>query len=350
MAFCAPGDLCRRDSVCPHQNSTSGAMSHHSDDGARPTSRRRRRRSSVVAAWIVVAMTSSAEVSAATARAQDEVDPCLHPPKVTFPEPDPAYPSTYAPPAGLNTTSFVVLAAPRSASEEFVHTLNSNDCVQAQGEVFHYQNIPGKFGSDFGGGPWSVETRDQNRTDFMAALFAQDDPPAKRGALARGFKAFSPHLSRDEFRVLTRSPRVLKIVLRRQDTLAQYVSRLRAIEWGNWHRPDAEQADAYAETKVAVCVDAYLAWLGDQNSWYEWLAQEARVHPETWLFISTEQLLRDPYTMRAVYDHLKVPGGAPMPEYEPYSSDGLEAKVVNYDEIKDLEHDVVDTKWRRRRH
>mmetsp|Transcript_6341 Transcript_6341/g.26644 ORF Transcript_6341/g.26644 Transcript_6341/m.26644 type:complete len:214 (-) Transcript_6341:1864-2505(-) len=210
-------------------------------------------------------------------------------------------------------------------------------------EMFRGNQVPQILGRDSN---WTLEKREANRTEFMRTIFELNQYPAKVDALARGFKVFQTHLTEDELRRITRPKHVLKIVLRRQDLLSQYVSNLRAQDLGgSWQRPDSgsEAAEAYATERVPVCVEAYEKFVKNQNAWYEWCAEEARQHPESWLFISTEELISSPYAMAQVYAHLKVPLGE-MFDYRPYASDLLEEKVYNFDDIKDLPRDV-NNKW-----
>jgi len=253
--------------------------------------------------------------------------------------------STYEPPAQDDDTPFLVFTAPRAASSSFMITLSHHAHIQADLEMLTQTSTSGMpwFRGTYG---WTIEARDADRTAFLRDVFEGVAPPAQRHAAARGFKVFSWHVVEAELRPFTRSRHVKKIVLRRQDTLSQFVSLCKGHELDIWGRPDDKAAAAaVADHKVAVCLDDYRHYLEKEDAWYDWLAEEARAaHPESWFVISTERLVSDPTAMLDVYAHLDVPPGEMFPPHHPYSPHTLEEKVTNYDSITDLVVEV-DPTW-----
>jgi len=194
---------------------------------------------------------------------------------------------------------------------------------------------------------WTQEARDADRTAFLRDVVEGAAPRRKRGARARGFKCMNNQLQVDELRLLTRAKHVLKIVLRRQDTLARHVSLRRASLVGEFLRPrDAGVRAAFEATRVEVSLTQYEHFAAIDASWYDWLAEESVFHPESWLFVSTERLVSDSSTMSAIYAHLRVPPGSGFPGYHPYTTDVLEDKVTNWEEIRELRDElVIDNVW-----
>mmetsp|Transcript_15704 Transcript_15704/g.63246 ORF Transcript_15704/g.63246 Transcript_15704/m.63246 type:complete len:301 (+) Transcript_15704:81-983(+) len=298
-------------------------------------------RKSLVAS-LVVALITAADAEPQTGGEPLWVHPLLSPANL----------STYEPPAGLNYTFFVILTMPRSASQEVLHALNDHPSVHMDGEIFR------QGGVDFNGSPehrlfvgpearWTREARDADRTAFLRDVVEGAAPRRKRGARARGFKCMNNQLQVDELRLLTRAKHVLKIVLRRQDTLARHVSLRRASLVGEFLRPrDAGVRAAFEATRVEVSLTQYEHFAAIDASWYDWLAEESVFHPESWLFVSTERLVSDSSTMSAIYAHLRVPPGSGFPGYHPYTTDVLEDKVTNWEEIRELRDElVIDNVW-----
>mmetsp|Transcript_4461 Transcript_4461/g.18139 ORF Transcript_4461/g.18139 Transcript_4461/m.18139 type:complete len:288 (-) Transcript_4461:1899-2762(-) len=242
--------------------------------------------------------------------------------------------SSYSPPADLNYTCFVLLSTQRSASSFLTGKLMSHPNIRMLGEVLD-DNEP--LVSSRLDDRWTLASRDADRTAFMRDVYEGPAPPTVR---ARGIKAFSSQMTEDELLALTRPKHVLKIVLRRQDTLAQYASQVRMSETGHAGR----QTMVSDEYRVTLDRAAYAEFVAEYEAWWAYLAALSKEHPESWLWISTERFLASPYTMASIYAHLKVPLLNTSIEYDPYIAGSLEDHIVNWDELQDCQV-VADDRW-----
>lgn len=211
---------------------------------------------------------------------------------------------TYAPPRG-----FVIATMPRSASTTLVKELNAHPDIECHREALHTQRVYANFAK---AEAWTAPRRDANRTRFLARLFQG----------FAGFKFFPRHLSRPEFETLARS-NVRKIVLERRDVLAQYVSLLRGRVTRRWRREKSQAG------QVTVDLDGFRRFAALHDSWYAMLRDAAaRTKPDTWLFVTMEDLTTHATTLESIFEHLGVTPRSGI-TYDPY----LAKNVTTADEI-----------------
>lgn len=129
---------------------------------------------------------------------------------------------------------FVVLAWQRTGSNLLCGLLHNHSGVFMHNEIFHNRAIHTYHRDRLAEWGWTVARRDADREAFISTVFSQSDRPEQ----AIGFKLFPEHVYRDPETMasLLSDPAVKKIVLRRGNAVAAYVSQRRALLTGHFLR------------------------------------------------------------------------------------------------------------------
>ncbi|CAM9495189.1 unnamed protein product, partial [Pylaiella littoralis] len=129
---------------------------------------------------------------------------------------------------------FVVLAWQRTGSNLLCGLLHNHSGVFMHNEIFHDRAIHTYHRDRLAEWGWTVARRDADREAFISTVFSQSDRPEQ----AIGFKLFPEHVYRDPETMasLLSDPAVKKIVLRRGNAVAAYVSQRRALLTGHFLR------------------------------------------------------------------------------------------------------------------
>eukprot|EP00752_Nemacystus_decipiens_P005824 g5264.t1 len=127
---------------------------------------------------------------------------------------------------------FVVLAWQRTGSNLLCGLLHNHADVFMHNEVFHSRSIHTYHKDRLAEWGWTVARRDADRAAFVAEIFARADTPDQ----AIGFKIFPEHIYPDPGAIATllADPAIKKIVLRRGNAVAAYVSQRRALLTGQF--------------------------------------------------------------------------------------------------------------------
>lgn len=127
---------------------------------------------------------------------------------------------------------FVVLAWQRTGSNLLCGLLHNHIDVFMHNEVFHNRAIHTYHRDRLEEWGWTVARRDVNKKAFISDIFSHSDRPEQ----AIGFKLFPEHIYRDPETMasLLADPTVKKIVLRRDDAVATYLSQRRALLTGHF--------------------------------------------------------------------------------------------------------------------
>lgn len=132
---------------------------------------------------------------------------------------------------------FCIIASSRTGSNFLCGLLNRVPGIVCHYEVFHPRRIFSRLGDEVRVTP---EERDRDPVAFLAELEEQTE--RMPGTRAVGFKLFVDHNATVLEHVVADPDRRL-IVLRRENLLAQYSSRLIATEAGRWHGQTGARAD-----------------------------------------------------------------------------------------------------------
>ena len=139
-------------------------------------------------------------------------------------------------PAG-GARPFVILAYQRTGSNLLCGRLHNHSHVVMHNELFNVAKIWTYQNEDVRADPtwqWDLFSRDADPCGFLADVFTRTSL-TKPHAGAVGFKLFPDHWTSSNqaaLRQLLADPRVVKIILRRQNVLRVYVSKLRADKTG----------------------------------------------------------------------------------------------------------------------
>lgn len=251
---------------------------------------------------------------------------------------------------------FVVLTFQRTGSNLLCGKLHNHPEIVMHNEVFNNAKIwtyhtvvrnptaatASPASTATGEGPWplveekyNVFTRDADPLQFLADLFCHA-PTTKRSAATRavGFKLFPDHWTRHNqsaLQQLLADPRVKKILLRRENPWATYVSKLRSDKSGHYITRPLDQVPVEVDLPS---FESFVEYYDACYAHYESLCQGQEVHR-----VSYEQL-QDPATadatMRDVLRFLDV-----SPDVVPKALDmtvkqstrPLSEGVVNYEQV-----------------
>lgn len=134
---------------------------------------------------------------------------------------------------------FVILASQRTGSNYLCGRLHNHFQVVMHNEVFNEAKIWTYQNEDVLADPtwtWDVFSREANPLAFLEDLYSRK-PIKKKLYRAIGFKLFPDHwrkTNEDALRRLLADSRIKKVVLRRDDYLAVYSSKLRADKTGKY--------------------------------------------------------------------------------------------------------------------
>jgi len=128
---------------------------------------------------------------------------------------------------------FVVLTFQRTGSNLLCGKLHNHAQVVMHNEVFNNAKIWTYQNEDLRTDPtwsWNIFSRDSNPVEFLMDLFKRETMN-KKDATSVGFKLFPDHFttaSESALRQVLADGRIKKIILRRENYLDVYVSKLRA--------------------------------------------------------------------------------------------------------------------------
>lgn len=134
---------------------------------------------------------------------------------------------------------FVVLAFQRTGSNLLCGRLHNHVQVVMHNEVFNLAKIWTYQNEDVLSDPswhWCIFSRDADPLAFICDLFTRE-PRSKKAWRAAGFKLFPDHWTRHNERALQQllgDARVKKIILRRENVLDVYISKLRSDRTGHY--------------------------------------------------------------------------------------------------------------------
>lgn len=175
---------------------------------------------------------------------------------------------------------FVILAFQRTGSNFLCGKLHNHAEVVMHNELFNNAKIWTYMDKDKLANPacrWDVFSRDKNPMALLYDIFLRE-PLKKKCWKAVGFKLFPDHWTDDNDEILKRvlaDRRIKKIVLRREDYLAVYASKLRADKTGAYIKKSLDgillHIDLSAFDKFIRYYDAWYADYEDylQVSGYE---------------------------------------------------------------------------------
>ena len=234
---------------------------------------------------------------------------------------------------------FVVLAAPRTGSNMLCTLLGSHPDVLCHHELF---NPDGVFtalelrnaGVDLGG----VEERNRDPLAFLERAWATD-----LGHAAVGFK-MTHRQNEAVFAAVLRDPEVRTIVLRRENRVRTFASRLIAERTGQWEVYDP--ADLVRERpRVHVDPAALRASVAEDEAYYAEVEGTLRESGRPWVGVTYERLREEEGRLLGLLGLEPPPGGLrvrsvrqnPGPLHELVSNfDELEAALAGSDLATDL--------------
>jgi LPS sulfotransferase NodH len=228
-------------------------------------------------------------------------------------------PRPIAPPA---TTRFAVVCHARTGSNFLCGALDSHPSVLCHHEVFHRDGIHYSLSHrDRFAHVGTAAERDADPQSFLDRLLADD-----RGHAAVGFKVMRGQ-NPDIVEAVLRDRAIRKLVLRRENRVRVFVSKLRALK-----------ADVFAHVGydgVAVRVDPaeLLAFVDDYDRFYAGV--DAALGRQPALRLSYERLA-EPGTLAQALTFIGVEPdeGLLRPRHERQSSDTLRDAIENYDELE----------------
>jgi len=201
---------------------------------------------------------------------------------------------------------FAIIAMPRSGSTRLCDILGRHPAVACHLEIFHPSEVQAHLPTDTGLEIMDVAKRDSDPKLFLDKFLAFNETWFK-GRQRHGFKVM---LDRNQLPVLTEviapDPRLMKIVLHRDNLLACYVSVELAMATGRWHRTDGAEARAEPERKIDFDWDRFFAFAGEQA--LTRMAVEAALQRghQSYLPISYEETLTK-RGMERVWNFLNLP-------------------------------------------
>lgn len=193
---------------------------------------------------------------------------------------------------------FVILAQPRTGSNYLTSLLHSHPQILCHTEVFHPDRIWLQIGlKQAGVDLGTVAERDAAPRAFMRRIWR--DAGDYR---AVGFKLLSGQSRRVERMVLL-DYGVRKIVLRRENRVAAYVSLERARRTGQWGK--ASRSQTGPAPPIAVDIAALKRYVYLYEKYYARLRRMLRWTGQPWLALTYESL-SEPHTLRALQSFLRV--------------------------------------------
>lgn len=181
-------------------------------------------------------------------------------------------------------TRFVILAAPRTGSNWLCSLLNSHPDILCHHEVFNPGGIHYAIGYrngliDLG----TIEDRDRQPLDFLSRLWSKHfDFPCVGFKMTRG---------QDDqvLQAVVEDHGVLKILLRRSNSLRTFVSERIAEETGRWEVYDRAELPLRSP-RIHVDVDALRAHMAVNHGFYSLLEQALCRSGQSYLPVRYERL------------------------------------------------------------
>lgn len=221
---------------------------------------------------------------------------------------------------------FVVLAWQRTGSNLLCGMLHNHPGVFMHNEIFHNRAIhtyhkKGRL-QEWG---WTVARRDADKKAFISDVFSQSDRPEQ----AIGFKLFPEHIYRDPETMasLLTDPTVKKIVLRRGNAVAAYVSQRRALLTGQFL-----QVRQPSDVSVRIDPDELQLHLDNYEGCYATYSR--LLAGQAFHEILYEDLCGDARetTFKGIADFLGLDGHAPTPLTQ--TARQTPASISNHEELE----------------
>ena len=240
---------------------------------------------------------------------------------------------------GTAPVPFVIFGYQRTGSNLLCSHLGRHPQIAMHYEIFNDKAIYAHDGELHTGE--DVKNRDTDPFSFLARMFSVDSRAKALGGgrpECVGFKVFPEHMcrskaSRELFEQVLSDPRVIKIILKRENRAAVCASALRASVTGHYIKKNLDGV------KVKFEPHELQAFVNNYDGYYKYLAERVAGQRGKWIEISYEELVRDPEsTLQRLYDLLGV---APVPLARgvirdiPRQSDGvLSNALANYEELR----------------
>ena len=166
---------------------------------------------------------------------------------------------------------FVILAFQRTGSNFLCGKLHNHAEVVMHNELFDFAKIRTYMDKDKLANPacrWDVFSRDKSPVAFLYDIFHRE-PLKKKCWKAVGFKLFPDHWTANNEETLRRvlaDRRIKKIVLRREDYLAVYASKLRADKTGAYIKKSLDGIPLHIDLSA---FDKFIAYYDACYAYYE---------------------------------------------------------------------------------
>lgn len=169
---------------------------------------------------------------------------------------------------------YVIISTQRSGSNLLCGMLGSHPQIISFHELFHPASVyyglvhRGKF--NFG----TVLERDRQPYKFLAKIYNKDN-----GAKAVGFKIFPGH-NQKILDFLLKNPDIKKIILKRENLLFSYTSKLTAQQTKNWQQHvnlDTKSADSGAKKKaekVHVDIKGLMTYIKENHDFFDYVEKQ----------------------------------------------------------------------------
>jgi hypothetical protein len=240
---------------------------------------------------------------------------------------------------------FVVLAYQRTGSNLLCGRLHNHAAVAMHNEVFNAARAWTYLDEDVRADPtwrWDIFSRDADPLGFLVDLYTRQPASKQRlhhaaGGRAVGFKLFPEHWTEataPALRRLLADVRVKKVILRRENTLGVYVSKLRADKSGHYL---AKPLDGIAVRVDSAALDAFARHYDAVYAHYEACVVGQAVHRVTYEQLADADPASGDDTLRGVLRFLGVDDSrAPPPLSVTVKQSGLPlAKgVSNFAELE----------------
>lgn len=185
----------------------------------------------------------------------------------------------------LPRVRFVILAAPRTGTNMLCTLLGSHPDILCHHELFNPDGIYTALElRDTSFDPGTIAARDRDPLGFLDRIWTMD-----RGRSHVGFKMTCGQNETALYAVL-RDPAVRTIVLRRENRVRTFVSRLIAEQTGQWEVYD--EADLrLPRPRVRVDVDALRRSIAENEAYYAELERVRQSTRQAFLSVSYERLV-----------------------------------------------------------
>lgn len=238
---------------------------------------------------------------------------------------------------------FVVLAYQRTGSNLLCGRLHNHPSIAMHNEVFNVARAWTYLDEDVRSDPtwhWNIFSRDSDPLAFIVNLFTRQ-PSSKQALLntaegrAVGFKLFPDHFTDSNTHALRRllaDERVKKVILRRENVLSVYVSKLRADKSGHYL---AKRLDDIAVRINPAALDAFARHYDATYAYYEQCVMGQDVYHVTYEQLADADIADD--TLRGVLrflgvDALRVP--PPLDVTVKQSSKPLAEGISNFADVE----------------